>query len=80
MPGQPIRKLNEDQTSNMLKKVATDAATRKTRILEAVRDTLHSYVQYIWSFFILLYYIFVVRQNRSQQESCHDKRISSIRQ
>ncbi|XP_071561351.1 protein argonaute-2 [Temnothorax nylanderi] len=35
MPNQPIRKLDEEQTTNMIKKAATDAFTRKKRIEEA---------------------------------------------
>ncbi|XP_024894018.1 protein argonaute-2-like [Temnothorax curvispinosus] len=35
MPNQPIRKLDEEQTTNMIRKAATDAFTRKRRIEEA---------------------------------------------
>ncbi|XP_077273947.1 argonaute 2 [Temnothorax americanus] len=35
MPNQPIRKLDEEQTTNMIRKATTDAFTRKRRIEEA---------------------------------------------
>lgn len=37
MPGQPIRKLDEEQTSNMIKKTVTNAEIRRNRIEQAVR-------------------------------------------
>lgn len=55
MPSQPIRKLNELQTSNMIKKTVTDASIRKKRIEDAVRDILHSFIEHILSLFIILY-------------------------
>jgi len=40
--GQAInKKLDEIQTTNMIRKAATDAFTRKQRIEEAVKDFLH---------------------------------------
>jgi hypothetical protein len=45
VPSQPVnKKLDEVQTTNMIRKAATDANTRKTRIAAAVKDILYYFI------------------------------------
>lgn len=64
MPNQPIKKLDEEQTSNMIRKAATNALTRKTKIENAVKNILYTYVEHILSMFIILY-VYSLKRSKS---------------
>lgn len=56
MPGQAFnKKLDEMQTTNMIRKTATDAINRKQRIENAVKDIHLLLREYIMVVFIILY-------------------------